>query len=61
MGLLEVAGLSAAPETKVRGSVGLVELADGTPVTAPADGIFVRTTTLSTVSTGERVATLGLF
>lgn len=29
-------------------------------VTAPADGVFVRTTTLSTVSTGERVATLGL-
>ena len=32
MGLLEVAGLSAAPGTKVRESVGLVELADGTPV-----------------------------
>ncbi|HJU20292.1 MAG TPA: succinylglutamate desuccinylase/aspartoacylase family protein [Stellaceae bacterium] len=30
-------------------------------VRAPASGIFVRATTLSTVSTGERVATLGLF
>ena len=29
--------------------------------TAPQDGVFVRSTTLSTVSTGERVATLGLF
>ena len=29
-------------------------------VTAPAAGVFVRTTTLSTVSTGERVATMGL-
>jgi uncharacterized protein len=29
-------------------------------VTAPAPGIFVRATTLSTVSTGERAATLGL-
>jgi hypothetical protein len=29
-------------------------------VTAPEDGVFVRATTLSTVSTGERVATLGL-
>jgi uncharacterized protein len=28
--------------------------------TAPQDGVFVRSTTLSTVSTGERVATLGL-
>lgn len=27
---------------------------------APQDGVFVRSTTLSTVSTGERVATLGL-
>ena len=27
---------------------------------APQDGLVVRTTTLSTVSTGERVATLGL-
>ena len=29
-------------------------------ITAPADGVFVRTTTLSTVSRGERAATLGL-
>jgi uncharacterized protein len=29
-------------------------------VTAPEPGVFVRSTTLSTVSTGERVATLGL-
>ncbi|HLJ21241.1 MAG TPA: succinylglutamate desuccinylase/aspartoacylase family protein, partial [Stellaceae bacterium] len=29
-------------------------------VLAPEDGVFVRATTLSTVSTGERVATLGL-
>lgn len=29
-------------------------------VTAPEDGLFVRATTLSTVSRGERVATLGL-
>lgn len=29
-------------------------------VTAPQDGLVVRTTTLSTVSTGERVATLGV-
>ena len=29
-------------------------------VTAPADGVFVRATTLSTVSRGERAATLGL-
>jgi predicted deacylase len=29
-------------------------------VVAPQDGIFVRATTLSTVSTGERVATLGV-
>jgi len=28
---------------------------------APQDGVFVRSTTLSTVSTGERVATLGVF
>jgi predicted deacylase len=28
---------------------------------APQEGVFVRSTTLSTVSTGERVATLGLF
>ena len=29
-------------------------------ITAPTDGVFVRATTLSTVSRGERVATLGL-
>ena len=29
-------------------------------VVAPADGLFVRATTLSTVTTGERVATLGI-
>jgi predicted deacylase len=29
--------------------------------TAPQEGVFVRSTTLSTVSTGERVATLGVF
>jgi len=29
-------------------------------VTAPRDGIFVRSTTLSSVLSGERVATLGL-
>jgi len=29
--------------------------------TAPKEGVFVRSTTLSTVSTGERVATLGVF
>jgi len=29
--------------------------------TAPREGVFVRSTTLSTVSTGERVATLGVF
>ena len=29
-------------------------------VLAPEPGVFVRATTLSTVSTGERVATLGL-
>ena len=29
-------------------------------ITAPDDGVFVRTTTLSTVSRGERAATLGL-
>ena len=29
-------------------------------ITAPEDGVFVRTTTLSTVSRGERAATLGL-
>ena len=29
-------------------------------IVAPEDGIFVRTTTLSTVSRGERAATLGL-
>ena len=29
-------------------------------VTAPARGVFVRSTTLSTVSRGERAATLGL-
>jgi predicted deacylase len=29
--------------------------------TAPQEGVFVRATTLSTVSTGERVATLGVF
>lgn len=29
-------------------------------ITAPEDGLFVRATTLSTVSQGERVATLGL-
>jgi predicted deacylase len=29
-------------------------------VVAPDDGVFVRATTLSTVSTGERVATLGI-
>jgi hypothetical protein len=28
---------------------------------APERGVFVRATTLSTVSTGERVATLGVF
>jgi uncharacterized protein len=36
----------------------------GQPVeefTAPQAGVFVRSTTLSTVSTGERVATLGVF
>ena len=30
-------------------------------IIAPADGVFVRSTTLSTVSRGERAATLGLF
>ena len=30
-------------------------------ITAPARGVFVRSTTLSTVSRGERAATLGLF
>lgn len=29
-------------------------------VTAPQDGVFVRTTTMGSVSQGERVATLGL-
>ena len=29
-------------------------------IVAPEDGVFVRTTTLSTVSRGERAATLGL-
>jgi len=29
-------------------------------IAAPADGLFVRTTTLSTVAAGERVATVGL-
>ena len=29
-------------------------------VVAPVDGVFIRSTTLSTVSTGDRVATLGL-
>jgi predicted deacylase len=29
-------------------------------IVAPVDGLFVRATTLSTVTTGERVATLGL-
>jgi hypothetical protein len=29
--------------------------------TASQEGVFVRYTTLSTVSTGERVATLGVF
>ena len=29
-------------------------------ITAPAHGVFVRSTTLSTVSRGERAATLGL-
>jgi predicted deacylase len=30
-------------------------------IVAPADGLFVRTTTLSTVAAGERVATVALF
>src|SRR5262245_6516189 len=30
-------------------------------IAAPADGLFVRTTTLSTVAAGERVATVALF
>lgn len=29
-------------------------------ITAPSDGVFVRSTTLATVATGDRVATLGL-
>jgi uncharacterized protein len=29
--------------------------------TAPQEGVFVRAATLSTVTTGERVATLGVF
>jgi hypothetical protein len=49
---LRIAGVSVAPGQAVRHALEHVE--------SPADGLFVRTTTLSTVAAVERVVTVAL-